>query len=636
MKKYKSLIFITGYLFIQNIVFALLVYNHITLSNTIFYLLESITISSIISLITIPFKDKISKIIRTSLLSIITLFFIAQFVHYNFYDCFFSIFSLVNGGQVFGFLSAIIKEIIDNLYGIVIMLILFILSIIFLIRTSEEKPKFIVIFIVLVINVIITVILTLVLNTNYLYSRKNLVTITNSEVKNCEKFGLLTGMVIDTKRYMFSYDEDLLKYNNTKYVFKEDNNSTYNITDIDFNEVDKSVNNDKIKTINNYFKSDEPTNKNDYTGIFKGKNLIFITAESLYFNAIDKDITPTLYKMTNNGLVFTNFYTPIYYASTSDGEYTNLTGLLPKEGTWSYISSRNNVYPYTYSNVFKKDGYKTYAYHNGIYNFYDRDTVMPNFGYDKYTGCGNGLESKINCNLWPQSDDEMLNTTFNDYKYDKHFMTYYMSISTHLSHDFNTNDIAKKHKNKVDKLKYSSNVKAYISACIELDNAMKNLINNLKKNDLLKDTVIVLVPDHYPYGLSNDELNEFSKLNTTYDKYKSGLIIYNEELKHEEIDKYASNVDVLPTLLNMFGIKYDSRLIIGKDIMSNNEGIVIFNDRSFLTEKGYYNETKSKFYYIDKKTSKEYIERKRKEAFNKTNISSMMLDTNYYKVIEKD
>ena len=85
----------------------------------------------------------------------------------------------------------------------------------------------------------------------------------------------------------------------------------------------------------------------------------------------------------------------------------------------------------------------------------------------------------------------------------------------------------------------------------------------------------------------------------------------------------------------MFGLNYDSRVIIGKDIMSNSEGIVIFNDRSFLTDKGYYNEKKNKFIYLDDSTTKQYINNKRIESFNKTNASSMLLDTNYYKYIEK-
>lgn len=637
MKKYKNLITISTYLFILGITFSLLIYKNISLKFILFNILESIAISSIICIISHFKNNKINKIIKILLITTITIFYIAQYVHYSFYDCFFSVYSLVNGGQVFGFINAIIKEILEHILGILIILILLIITIILIIKTKElpEKNFLINLAIISIISITITTIALIITpTTNNIYSQKNLLTKTNSEVKNIKNFGLIGGMIIDLYRYNNNYNEEILKENKTMQVMKENTNTNSNITNINFDS--NKTNNKKIQELNNYFKTQTPTNKNQATGIFKNKNLIFITAESLYFNAINKKQTPTLYKMIHNSLEFTNFYTPIYYASTSDGEYTNLTGILPKEGTWSFISSQNNTYPYTYSNALKKQNYKTYAYHNGEYNFYNRNTVMPNFGYENYKGCGNGLEQQINCNLWPQSDEEMFKETINDYKNDKHFLAYYMTISTHLSHDFKTNDIAKKHKNEVKNLKYSKHVKAYISALIELDKSMEELLNNLEKNNLLNNTIIVITPDHYPYGLSNKELNEIKKLNTPYDKYKSGLIIYNPKIKHQKITKYASNIDILPTLLNMFDIKYDSRTLIGKDIMSTSDGIVIFNDRSFLTNKGYYDEKKETFTYFDKKTTNTYINNKRKEVFNKVNASNMLLETNYYKYITKE
>ena len=638
MKKFKNLIITITYLFIVAIIFSFLIFKKLTISNILFYLLESITFGLIINLITCPFKEKINKIITSILLVIITIFYIAQFVHYNFYDCFFSIYSLVNGGQVFGFLNAIIKEIINNIFGIIILVLGLVLAIILIFKNNEEyssKKKPLILAGLLILNLIITISLIYIPNSNDIYSRKNLLEKTNSETKNTESFGLITAMIIDSSRYLSSYKEDIIKIEESKEVFKEEKNVKYNKENIDFDKLLKAEKNKNIKKIHNFFKSEEPTNKNEYTGIFKDKNLIFITAESFSFNIIDEDLTPTLYKMTKEGITFSNFYTPIYYASTSDGEYTNLTGLLPKEGTWSYIASKNKDFPYTYAKVLKEKGYDTYSYHNGIYNFYDRDKIMPNLGYDKYTGCGNGLEKKINCNLWPQSDDEMFNKTFDDYKNSKKFMTYYMTISGHLSHNFNDNDMAKKHKDKVKDLEYSEAVKAYISATIDLDNALENLLENLKKNDKLDDTVIVLVPDHYPYGLSDEELNELKPITTAYDKYKSGLIIYNSDTKGKKIDKYSSNIDILPTILNMFGINYDSRVIIGKDIMSNSDGIIIFNDRSFLTDQGFYNEKTNEFSTTKTKIDKGYIKEKRIEAFNKTNISSMILETNYYESLKK-
>ena len=638
MKKFKNLIITITYLFIVAIIFSFLIFKKLTISNILFYLLESITFGLIINLITCPFKEKINKIITSILLVIITIFYIAQFVHYNFYDCFFSIYSLVNGGQVFGFLNAIIKEIINNIFGIIILVLGLVLAIILIFKNNEEyssKKKPLILAGLLILNLIITISLIYIPNSNDIYSRKNLLEKTNSETKNTESFGLITAMIIDSSRYLSSYKEDIIKIEESKEVFKEEKNVKYNKENIDFDKLLKAEKNKNIKKIHNFFKNEEPTNKNEYTGIFKDKNLIFITAESFSFNIIDEDLTPTLYKMTKEGITFSNFYTPIYYASTSDGEYTNLTGLLPKEGTWSYIASKNKDFPYTYAKVLKEKGYEAYSYHNGIYDFYERDKVMPNLGYDKYTGCGNGLEKKINCDLWPQSDDEMFSKTFDDYKNSKKFMAYYMTISSHLSHNFNDNDMAKKHKDKVKDLEYSEAVKAYISATIDLDNALESLLENLKKNDKLDDTVIVLVPDHYPYGLSDEELNELKPITTAYDKYKSGLIIYNSDTKGKKIDKYSSNIDILPTILNMFGINYDSRVIIGKDIMSNSDGIIIFNDRSFLTDQGFYNEKTNEFSTTKTKIDKGYIKEKRIEAFNKTNISSMILETNYYESLKK-
>ena len=238
---------------------------------------------------------------------------------------------------------------------------------------------------------------------------------------------------------------------------------------------------------------------------------------------------------------------------------------------------------------------------------------------------GNGLEKKINCNIWPESDLEMLNETYNDYKNDDKFLAYYMTVSTHLNYKTTNNDIVKKNINLVKDLNYSSNVLGFISTHIELDKALENLINNLKKDNLLDDTVIVLLADHFPYGLSKNELEELNK-DIKYDDsliHKNFLVIYNSTLeKPVIIDNYSSNIDVLPTLYNLFGFNYDSRLLTGCDILSNNDGIVIFNDRSFITKNIKYNALNNKF--NDKKNL----------VYEKYLYSRLILEKDYYKYIK--
>jgi phosphoglycerol transferase MdoB-like AlkP superfamily enzyme len=382
-----------------------------------------------------------------------------------------------------------------------------------------------------------------------------------------------------------------------------------------------------------YFKNVIPSEKNKYTGMFKGKNLIFITAEAFDTIAINENITPTLFKMVNNSFVFTNFYQPLYPVSTSDGEYMNLTGLIPKEGVWSLSKTSNNQMPYGIGNMFKKENYLTYAFHNYTYKYYDRHKSHPNLGFN-YIGCGNGLEKLMNCKKWPNSDIEMFNTTTNYYiNKNQPFMTYYLTVSGHLNYNFYGNNMAYKHKNEVQNLSYSDAIKAYYATQIELDKSLEYLLNELEKNQLLNDTLIIISPDHYPYGLTEKEINEVSDINRDdkFELYHTSLIMYNPLIEKTIVDKIVSSIDILPTIYNLYGIEYDSRLFIGKDIFSNQEHIVVLSDRSWITDKGKYNSVSSKFI---KTTNEElednYINKINKIVNDKYKMSSLIIDNNYY------
>ena len=626
MKKYLDLIINISYLFILNICFNIIIFKTISFL-TIFYLfLSSLAIASFIKLIADLFKKElVRKIINIVFVSLVSIIFIAQMVHYYFYSCFFSFYSFTKSGQVFGFIGQIIKTISNNFLSISLLFILLISFIIVSIKVKHlrEKTKSIIMIILITVSISMFI-LCIQLDRNKTYSSYNLTNEINNSTLNFEKFGLPFGEIVDFYRYFNPVDTEFTEIDNSNEVYSKEK---YNIADINFN---KKTNDIYIKNLNNYFKNREPSNKNEYTGIFKNKNLIFITAESFDFNIIDKDLTPTLYKLKEEGLFFNNFYTPIYYASTSDGEYINLTGTLPKEGVWSFIESKNKSYPYSYANIFNNMNYKTYAYHNGTHTFYDRNTVMPGFGFKTFKACGENLN--ISCDLWPQSDYEMFNTSFKDYKNEDKFVSYYMTISGHLSHNFTSNDMAIKWKNKVNSLKYTETVKSYISANIDLDRGLENLLSNLKDENKLDDTVIVLVPDHFPYGLSKKEIRELQTIKNDYDIHKTGLIIYNSETKSKKINKLSSNLDILPTLLNMYGVQYDSRLIVGNDIMSNKRGIVMFNDQSFLVDEGFYNTKTDKFNGeicgIDE-------ERLITEVKNKFSASNVIINKNYYKYLFK-
>ena len=111
---------------------------------------------------------------------------------------------------------------------------------------------------------------------------------------------------------------------------------------------------------------------------------------------------------------FQNYYQPSFPVSTTDGEYMNLTGLIPKEGVWSFYKSSKISMPLGFGTKFKNEGYISYAFHDHNYKYYDRHLSHPNLGFT-YLACGNGLQKKMNCSHWPNSDKEMIDATTSYY-----------------------------------------------------------------------------------------------------------------------------------------------------------------------------------------------------------------------------
>lgn len=638
---YKRYLLNILYIFLIEIVFNIALFNKITYY--FFYiLLFSILTGTIISLITGFLNESVNKISNIVINSVITLIFIAQLIHYRFYQSIFSIYSLINGAQIFGFMSAIGKIMLHNTEYIIFLLFPLFFFIVLGLNISFKKytkKELLILIGIIPISLLLSI---LVLNTDKdkNYNAKDLYYNTHAPTISTQKLGLLTTMRLDLKRAIFGFtDKIMLEDKEIEEVNKSENKKEYNILNIDFDKLIEEEDNDKISNLHKYFKSVTPTEKNKYSGMFKDKNLIVITAEAFSPIAIDKELTPTLYKMYTEGFSFSNFYTPIFYVSTSDGEYVSLTSLLPKEGVWSFQESSKISLPFVYGNILKNYGYSANAYHNGRYNYYKRNLSHPNMGY-KYVGCGNGLEKKINCKIWPQSDLEMINATIDDYIENEKFLAYYMSISGHLNYTYNGNMMATKNRDKVKNLRYSEAIQAYLATNIELDKALESLINSLKEKGKLDDTVIVISADHYPYGLTINEMKERATYinDEKFDIHKNNLIIWNSQIKTPiKIDKYASSLDILPTVLNLLGVEYDSRLLMGTDILSNSEGLVIFNDRSWITKYGKYDAIKGKFTeYINLEEKQKYIDEINEIVKNKFNASRLILETNYYKYIKTE
>ncbi len=413
-----------------------------------------------------------------------------------------------------------------------------------------------------------------------------------------------------------------------------DTDEPYNIMNIDFEALIANEKDKNLLDMHRYFSSVEPTKKNKYTGLFKGHNLIMITAEAFSSYAINPEITPTLYKMTREGFVFTNFYNPVWWVSTSDGEYVACTSLLPKSGVWSFYQSGKNFMPFVMGNQFKKLGYITKAYHNHTYTYYKRHISHPNMGYD-YKGMGNGLEAYVK-ETWPESDLEMIEATVGEYAGSQPFHAYYMTVSGHMNYNFFGNYIARKNKNFVDHLPYSDEAKAYLACNMELEFAVKALIEKLEAAGVIDNTVIAISADHYPYGLPKECIDELAghEVESNFELHKSTFILWKKGMSPVLISKPCSSLDIIPTLSNLFGLEYDSRLLMGRDILSDSPGLVIFSNRSWITDRARFNSiTNTVEFYDGTENDPEYVKQINSIVAKKFEYSTRILDTDYYRKV---
>ena len=639
LDKYNKIIISLINILYLELIYHLFVFKTFEFKSILFITLFALLASLFIELITSFFNKKLNKGLFIGINAFIYVLFLAQYINFKFYGNIISVYSVFHGGQVFGFFGAIWAVIKENIFRCLLLFIPVSLLFIFhkKIKSESFNPKILwKKALVLLITFIITV-LSLNLDTKKsIYTAKNLYYNQHYPNQMAQTFGILTTMRLDLERTISGFEEKTIEVAETPD--KEVNKNPkieYNVADIDYDSLIKNETNEEIKNIHNYVKSSTPSEKNIYTGMFKGKNLIAIVAEAFSPIAVNKDLTPTLYKLVNSGFVFNNFYTPVYYVSTSDGEYVTLNSLLPKESVWSFSKSSKNYLPYAYGNLFKEMGYTTYAFHDGTYKYYNRHLSHPNMGYT-YKACGNGLEKSMKCKIWPQSDLEMINATYDYYKDSEHFMTYYMTISGHLQYNFYGNNMSYRNRELVKDLDKSTAIKAYIAAQKELDKALEELLNKLEADGKLDDTVIVLSADHYPYGLTTDQISEVMNIeDSKFDVHKNNLVIWSSTMKEPiEINKYGESLDILPTVLNLFGIDFDSRLLMGRDLLSNSDGLVIFNDRSWITDKGKYNASTKVFTpFNNEQVDEDYIESINTKVYNKFVISKNILETNYYKYV---
>lgn len=428
-----------------------------------------------------------------------------------------------------------------------------------------------------------------------------------------------------------------------------------NVMDVDLESLAANAPNEDVSWLANYFSSASPTRKNEYTGMFKGYNVIQLVIEGFSGYAIDPELTPTLYKLANEGFVFNNYYTALHYTSTSNGECQTLLGLYPKNGNPITMKRTGvlgtNAY-FSLAQQLGREGYQVLGYH-GNYDMYGRQTSHTNLGYTwKQFGTGLDVDTTSSGEIaWPARDTQVIENSVDDYiNSDQPFHVYYLTISGHMP--YSNNRIVQPYLDQVRALPYSQTTQNYMATVMEVDRALELLLQKLEEAGKLDKTLIIATGDHIPYSNagvleelsgrtfgSSKDLEALNESAIDFDVYKNTLILWSASMEEPvQVDKPCCQVDILPTVSNLLGLEYDSRMLSGRDILSDSEGLVIFTSRSWRSDRGFYNRYTQTFIPAEgvamtQEEQDQYVSTMKKLVEYKLACTPMIVENDFYNLL---
>ena len=427
-----------------------------------------------------------------------------------------------------------------------------------------------------------------------------------------------------------------------------------------------------LKKVTDYYKENKYTpSNNEYTNIFKGKNIIVIHAESMQKFAMDltfnnKEVTPNLNKLANEGIFFSNFYSQVGVGTSSDAEFTFNTSLMPSTKGTVFVNYFDRDY-ISIPKLLKEQGYYTYSMHANTGEFWNRNTMHKSLGYDKFYNkdsytidetIGLGLSDK---SFFRQSVDIMKQIKEEE---NKPFYSLLIMLSNHtpfsdlaLMEDYKTTiDVTIDNQTVTRDYLNNTTMGNYLRSVHYADSAIGEFIDNLDKEGLLENTVLVIYGDHdarldfedfnllYNYDPMTDTIKTendegyipYTKYNYELDR-KVPFIIWTKDQNYNlNVNTPMGMIDVLPTLGNMVGIHSDYQL--GKDVMNikGDDNTVTFIDGSFLTSKVYYNSPKGEIYSINNEPiTEEYIKERAKKSSDLIEVSNDIITYDFIKEIKK-
>lgn len=422
-----------------------------------------------------------------------------------------------------------------------------------------------------------------------------------------------------------------------------------------------------------YALKDQTIKTNAYTNKLKGKNVIVIHAESIQQFTLDTSfnglaVAPNLKRMSQEGLYFSNFYAQEGVGTSSDTEFTFNTSLMPTTSGTVFINYFDRDYVTT-EKLLKEQGYYTFSMHGNNGTFWNRQVVHKSLGYDRFFSYPNDyvLDEKLGLGL---SDESFFRQSIPYIKEinaaNKNFYGLMIMLTNHTpftavsaKSDFavdykyqKANPLTGKMETVSAPFMEGTKLGNYFKSVHYADQQIGIFIDNLDKEGLLDNTVIVIYGDHdaklsrseYEYYYNYDPTTGVVKSKTdppykvvdayTYElNRKVPFIIWskNKSLKRE-VTKVMGVYDVLPTLGNMMG--FNSKYALGHDMFSVTDNVVVFPNGNWLTDKMYYNSQKEEWLMLNagEVADQAYIDKYNKIADDDISVSNAII---VYDLIKK-
>ncbi len=458
---------------------------------------------------------------------------------------------------------------------------------------------------------------------------KNVINFKRSLLVTFSLFVIILLTCTSNDIYRFTHDW------NKSYVVRNFGIYSYQVNDI-FTVMKKFIcpncGKDEAQVIFDEYFRNKGTEENEYTNIFKDKNILFIHAESVQQMFLNSEInnqviTPNLNKLASEGLYFSNYYSQESVGTSSDTEFTITNSILPVGTGTVFINYDYNNYQ-SMIKSFEEIGYYTFSMHGNICEYWNRSQMYQAIGYDRFycyndydltDQIGIGLSDK---SFFSQSAD-IISDIHNNH--DKFYGTLIMLTNhTPFYNDGKVEfDVGNMEGTKIGN---------YLKLLHYADEAIGEFITKLDDLGVLEDTVIVIYGDHdakftikqYEEYLGKDiDFYEYEQLT------KVPLIIWTKDKQVQgEITKIMGAYDVMPTLANMFDFEYEYAL--GHDIFSIDENIVVFPNGNWVTDKVYYNNQLSD-YKVYNEVSEEYLKENEEKAKKVVEISNYLIRYNLFK-----